>query len=621
MVGWRVMWLRFAKLYPIYLALYATSAIFSWQLRYDFQPHQASIDEFPRRLSTLLFVKSLVFLCSREWLRRHRHTSMQDMLHVVGTSLLNLAMLLSLFFLSGNTLTPGRSVLMIDATLSIVAVLGLRAVMRLWGRREFPLQKRHKPERTLVCGDEQTAARMLRMLTTIRSGLKVVGIFDDSGKPPQYLVGGVQLIGPPNSLEDAALHVRATTVLLPASLPSKQLREMVNRCHAAGLQLRMIPLVEELVEGRYKLAPRDITITDLLRREPNQLDLDSIRGYVTDRTVLVTGAAGSIGSELCRQLRALGPTRLILLDQSESGIFAMEQEFHHNPVAGVQLDYVIADICDEPTIQQVIGETRPDLIFHAAAYKHVPLMEQNPREAIRNNILGTKTVAEAAVAHGVERFVLISTDKAVRPSSLMGATKLMAERTIHALCSRNATEFLAVRFGNVLNSAGSVVPTFRAQIQAGGPITVTHPEMNRFFMTIPEAVQLVLQAGAIGQSGDVLILDMGEPVKIVDLAKDMILLSGLRYPEDIDIVFTGMRPGEKLSEELFYETENGSQRIHDKIFRCVPPATPHATLMSQVATLKKLLHAPPTELRGALNAAVDVWVHDFDQPQRQTRAA
>jgi FlaA1/EpsC-like NDP-sugar epimerase len=601
----------------VYTCLYAIVATLSWLLRYDFAPTESSIAAFPARLLSILAIKSLTFCIARDWMRRHRHTSLPDMLHVAGIAALNAFLLIAVGYVSDFALAPGRSVVIIDATISIMAVMGLRATLRLWSRHEFPLQRKSRAERTLVCATEKTAAHILRMLNTSKAPMHVVGIFDDCCPSPSYLVNGVPVLGEPHTMVSAARHFRASTVVVPASLPGKTLRQILSVCQEAKLSVRTIPLVDELVEGRYKLGPRDITISDLLRREPNQLDLESIQDYVTGNTVLVTGAAGSIGSELCRQLRNLSPTRLILLDQSESGIFGIEQEFHRNPVAGVELEFVIADICDEPTIHQVIGESRPQLIFHAAAYKHVPLMEQHPREAVRNNILGTRIVAEAALAHGVQRFVLISTDKAVRPSSLMGSTKLMAERCVHALSGRGKTEFLAVRFGNVLNSAGSVVPTFLAQIQAGGPITVTHPDMVRYFMTIPEAVQLVLQAGAIGQSGDVLILDMGEPVRIVDLARDMILLSGMRYPEDIDIAFTGMRPGEKLREELFYEIENGSQRIHDKIFRCVPPSTPYALLMSQVATLKKLLNAPAPELKSALVTAVNVWVNDYSQAEDQ----
>src|SRR5690606_14475772 len=304
--------------------------------------------------------------------------------------------------------------------------------------------------------------------------------------------------------------------------------------------------------------------SDLLRRDANDLDMASIRDYVSGRRVMVTGAAGSIASELCRQIRSFAPSALILLDQSEFGIFTMEQEFAQAEPDDVELQYVMADIVDEATVDRAMREHQPEIIFHAAAYKHVPLMEDNPQAAVLNNVLGTKTLVDLADRHGILRFVMISTDKAVRPTSVMGATKLLAEKYLQSVAATSGTTFCAVRFGNVLNSAGSVVPTFRKQIEAGGPITVTHPEMTRFFMTIPEAVQLVLQAGAIGHSGEVLILDMGEPVKIVDLAKDLILMSGLKYPDDIDIVFTGMRPGEKLYEELFYAHESGAKKVHDK---------------------------------------------------------
>ncbi|MCA9116995.1 MAG: polysaccharide biosynthesis protein, partial [Planctomycetaceae bacterium] len=271
------------------------------------------------------------------------------------------------------------------------------------------------------------------------------------------------------------------------------------------------------------------------------------------------------GSELCRQVLSFQPAELILLDQSENGMFRIQNELL--PIAGpVKLRCVIADVCDAETIGTSMRECQPDIVFHAAAYKHVPLMEENPRQAVNNNVIGTRTVADAAHECGVSRFVLISTDKAVRPSSVMGSTKLVAEKYLQARALDSDTSYITVRFGNVLNSDGSVVPTFRSQIEAGGPLTVTHEEMRRFFMTIPEAVQLVLQAGASGSSGDVLILDMGEPIRIMDLARDMILLSGLRYPEDIDIEISGIRPGEKLVEELLYSSEQTSRRIHEKIY-------------------------------------------------------
>ncbi len=292
------------------------------------------------------------------------------------------------------------------------------------------------------------------------------------------------------------------------------------------------------------------------------------------RCVLVTGAAGSIGSEVCRQILRFRPTKLVMVDQSEYRMFLMTQELESARQAGGSqpnddqpvIRYVIADVTEEKSLRRVMHEHSPQTVFHAAAYKHVPLMEDNIREAVRNNVFGTRNVIDRAVESGVERFVLISTDKAVRPSSVMGATKLVAERYVHLVAERSHMRCITVRFGNVLNSAGSVVPTFRRQIESGGPVTVTHRDIERYFMTIPEAVQLVLQAGAVGASGDLLVLEMGNPCRIVDLAKDMIALSGLQYPDDIEIVYTGLRPGEKLTEELFYESEECSNKVHEKIF-------------------------------------------------------
>jgi FlaA1/EpsC-like NDP-sugar epimerase len=336
----------------------------------------------------------------------------------------------------------------------------------------------------------------------------------------------------------------------------------------------------------------------------------SISGYITDKTVLVTGAAGSIGSECCRQIVDLKPKTLLLVDQSEFGMFQIEQELAARQLTDVQLVHVIADVNDQVTLGRVFGEYLPDLVFHAAAYKHVPLMEHNVQVAIRNNVLGTKSIVDLSDRFGVERFVMISTDKAVRPTSIMGSTKLVGEKYLQAIAAKSTTQFITVRFGNVLNSAGSVVPTFRRQILEGGPITVTHPDMTRFFMTIPEAVQLVLQAGAIGESGQVLILDMGEPVKIVDLAKDMISLSGLRYPEDIDIVFSGLRPGEKMYEELFYGNEKAAKKVHEKIFCAEREPIQSSAIKMHIHQLERASHGSLSEARDAIRSVVAEYVSE-----------
>ncbi|MCA9082222.1 MAG: polysaccharide biosynthesis protein, partial [Planctomycetaceae bacterium] len=452
---------------------------------------------------------------------------------------------------------------------SLLLLGGMRMAYRLVHEVLRPVLRGSQQDRTLIWDVGQASIGILRMLssgTGASSQFRLVGFAQDGAAEAHSLIGGRPVYSAALGWQAIADRSRAQHLLIPGGTPGRVVRQLLRDCVPVGIKVHVIPDVEGLIDGRYKLAIRDLTVNDLLRREPNQLDLDAIQHYVTGKRVLVTGGAGSIGSELCRQIFQLAPAELMLYDQSEFGMFTMEREFAQLEAHGIKLSFIVGDVLDEAALQQVMQEFRPELVFHAAAYKHVPLMEDNPQAAVLNNILGTKAVADAASRNNVERFVLISTDKAVRPTSVMGASKLIAEKYVQSLSKHSDTRFITVRFGNVLNSMGSVVPTFRAQIEAGGPVTVTHPEMERFFMTIPEAVQLVLQAGAIGDSGDILILDMGEPVKIVDLARDMIMLSGLKYPDDIDIVFTGLRPGEKLYEELFYKGEANARKVHEKIY-------------------------------------------------------
>ncbi len=445
----------------------------------------------------------------------------------------------------------------------------LRTTYRAYIELIRPRVVKRKKQRALIYGVEPTSLAILRMLQAtqpIENKYRAKGFIDPAPTTQQSLIGGLPVF--PADVDWATLRktTKARHLLIPGGTPGRVVRELLHQCAAHGMRAHVIPMVDDMIHGRFTLGVRDVTVNDLLRREPNQLDLAAIQDYITDRRVLVTGGAGSIGSELCRQIWDLRPRSLVVYDQSEFGVFTLEREFAGQLGTPENLRFVVADINDDAALERVFREEHPEVVFHAAAYKHVPLMEDNPQSAIVNNIFGTKAVADAAHRWNVERFVLISTDKAVRPSSVMGATKLIAERYVQSLSRSSDTSFMIVRFGNVLNSLGSVVPTFRRQIEAGGPITVTHPDMKRFFMTIPEAVQLVIQAGAIGPSGHVMILDMGDPVRIVDLARDLILLSGLRYPDDIEIVFSGIRPGEKLEEELFYPAEAGARPIHDKIF-------------------------------------------------------
>jgi FlaA1/EpsC-like NDP-sugar epimerase len=368
-------------------------------------------------------------------------------------------------------------------------------------------------------------------------------------------------------------HVAEVLIAMP-SASGATVREVVKAATAAGVQTRTLPAFSDIISGRLQPgALRDVEIQDLLRREPVKIDLNRIQDLVTERTVLVTGAGGSIGSELCRQVCALEPTRLVLLGHGENSIFSIQQElaghFPHIPLSAV-----IADVKNAAQMARAFEVYEPSTVFHAAAHKHVPLMEENLAEAVLNNVLGTRNVVEAAVVARVDHLVLVSTDKAVRPTSVMGATKRVAEQIVQSMAEEHQRNLVAVRFGNVLGSRGSVVPTFLQQIRAGGPVTVTHPEMKRYFMTIPEAVQLVLQAGAQGKGGEVFVLDMGEPVKIAELAADLIRLSGKEVGRDIEIRFSGTRPGEKLYEELFFSAEHALPTEHPKVLRAKNAALP-----------------------------------------------
>lgn len=605
---------------PVYTGLYAASLTIAFLLRFDLQLKPDVLSTLLAVMPYVLAIKTVVFLCGAEWRRYHRYTTMSDLAYILGLRTIG-SLLVFGFFLTGIApQSPPRTVLLIDLILTMLGIILLRATVR------FALEQtaRHKQQttrkRTLVYGADAAAVSILRALRASDSDHVIVAFLNPVPSAERTLIGGVPVFNFRNKLKRASTRFNAQHLFIPSSISGRVVRELIEMCQEAGIKAHVIPAINEIVDGRVKLSIRDVTISDLLRREPTRLDMDEIAKYITDKVVLVSGGAGSIGSELCRQILEFRPTKLVLVDQSEFGVFQVEQEFSAKSLEDVELVYAIADVNDQATLSRVFSEHQPDLVFHAAAYKHVPLMEENPQIAIRNNVLGTKSVVDLADRFGVERFVLISTDKAVRPTSVMGSTKLVAEKYLQAVAATSKTRFITVRFGNVLNSAGSVVPTFRRQIMAGGPLTVTHPEMTRFFMTIPEAVQLVLQAGAVGESGQVLILDMGEPVKIFDLARDMITLSGLRYPEDIDIVFTGLRPGEKMYEELFYGNEKHAQKVHSKIFCAQREPISLATLRSEIGRLDKAVQASRIEARKTLESVIANFVIETEAPVERRAA-
>ncbi|MBT6155608.1 MAG: polysaccharide biosynthesis protein [Planctomycetaceae bacterium] len=612
--------LRLAVAVPAYLLIYTLCYFSAYSLRFDFSIADEFFARFTATLPFVLALKLSIIFTTGEWRRAFRYASMGDVVNVfVGSAVAAALLYVSNFLFFIDAAIP-RSVILIDMVLTILSAGMVRISVRLLREQVLPSFSREQRKRTLIYRSNKEGIGILRTLQATGGDFQVVAFVDESPENGSSVIAGVPVYTSDVGWLRLAQKLRAQHILVPSTVPGGVMRELVSQCAQAGLKTHIIPTVPELVDGRYKVSVRDVTVSDLLRREPAELDFEAIRDYVSNKRVLVTGAAGSIGSELCRQIIDLKPASLVVVDQSEFGMFTIQQELEQR-CPDVPLHLAIADVANRPSMSRIFEAREPQLVFHAAAYKHVPLMEDNPVEAIRNNILGTKVLVDLSGDCNVERFVFISTDKAVRPSNVMGATKLVSEKYVQSGSRKCDTQYISVRFGNVLNSAGSVVPTFRQQIAAGGPITVTHPEMERFFMIIPEAVQLVLQAGAIGAAGDVLILEMGEPVKIVDLAKDMICLSGLSFPDDIDIEFSGIRPGEKLREELFYYAEEGTKKVHDKIF-CASREAPQTVQMdNDIRSLLEATTVSDLEAMRVLRETVERYVADDDTPNRLKSAA
>ncbi|WHY85205.1 nucleoside-diphosphate sugar epimerase/dehydratase [Neobacillus novalis] len=444
---------------------------------------------------------------------------------------------------------------------------GSRFCWRMY--RDSYLNKIGNKKRTLIVGAGSAGMMVARqLLKNNEADLLPVGFIDDDDKKHKLDILGLSVIGGINQIEAAvvALGIKNIVIAIP-SLSKKELNMIFQECAKTSAKTQILPMLEDLMTGKVSVKQfRDVQVEDLLGREQVELDINSIAENITNKVVLVTGAGGSIGSEICRQISKFNPSRLILLGHGENSIYSIEMELKETfKNTDIEFIPVIADLQDAKKMMLVMSTYLPDAVYHAAAHKHVPLMEANPEEAVKNNIIGTMNAAKAASWNGVETFVMISTDKAVNPTSVMGATKRLAEMIIQYMDSESETKFVVVRFGNVLGSRGSVIPLFKRQIESGGPVTVTHPNMVRYFMTIPEASRLVLQAGSLAKGGEIFILDMGDPVKIVDLAKNLIKLSGSSIDE-IGIEFTGMRPGEKLFEELLKEDEVHEEQIYPKIY-------------------------------------------------------
>ncbi|MDZ5470432.1 nucleoside-diphosphate sugar epimerase/dehydratase [Bacillus sp. 31A1R] len=457
--------------------------------------------------------------------------------------------------------------LMITWMINVLFISGSRLAWRLL--RDSLIKKYKNRKRTLIIGAGAAGTMIARqLLYNIKSELLPVAFIDDNSTKQKLDILGIPVYGGVKDIEKAVMDLNIENIIIAIpSLSKKDLNTIFEECVKTSAKTKIVPMLEDIVTGKVSVSQfRDVQVEDLLGREPNELDIESISEYITNKVVLVTGAGGSIGSEICRQVSKFNPKKLVLLGHGENSIYNIEMELRESfKNSKIQFITEIADIQDFNKLMILMKAYRPNVVYHAAAHKHVPLMEHNPEEAVKNNIIGTLNIAKVACVNSVERFVMISTDKAVNPTNVMGATKRLAEMMIQHMDKNSKTKFVAVRFGNVLGSRGSVLPLFKKQIEKGGPVTVTHPDMVRYFMTIPEASRLVIQAGALAKGGEIFVLDMGEPVKIVDLAKNLIRLSGNSLDE-IGIEFTGIRPGEKLYEELLMEEEVHEKQVYPKIY-------------------------------------------------------
>jgi FlaA1/EpsC-like NDP-sugar epimerase len=552
-----------------------------------------------------------------------RYAGIDELLNVVLASLVSSAAL-SLFYGAVSGQWP-MDAFFTFFSLSAIFVASSRIFYRLL-RRLKQIKKRLTLEdgkRAMIIGAGQAGAMVIAELKRHpEMGIKPVAVIDDDKVKYKTKLMGVTVHGTRNSIVEVVekLQIDEIIIAIP-SAPRCEIKEILKECKKTKCRLRTLPGIYELINGKVSIKQlRDVEIEDLLGREPIHTDMDKICGYIKGQTVLVTGAGGSIGSELCRQIARYNPRKLLMLDIYENGVYDLEQELVR---AHPELEYevLIASVRDRARLESIFCIYRPTVVFHAAAHKHVPLMEHNPGEAIKNNVFGTLNVAECADKYNTRRFVLISTDKAVNPTNIMGATKRIAEMIIQGINKVSATEYVAVRFGNVLGSNGSVIPLFKQQIAEGGPVTVTHPDINRFFMTIPEAVELVLQAGSMANGGEIFILDMGQPVRIDDLARDLIRLSGLEPDVDIKIEYTGLRPGEKLCEELMMEEEGLTSTRHKKIFIGKPSDIDIASMRRDLEKLKFLQSGSSEAIRDFIKTIVPTYIYPDISSSAEAAAA
>ena len=669
-----------------YVVILVASFWVAYEARFDFEVPAEFASERLRLLWPAVAIKFLGLVLLRQTGTMLRYFSIPDLFRVAAAMAIASAILIVPRFLGQVDYIFPRGVLLIDLLLSITALTAFRVILRVYQERVSGVGGQTL-EKIFIVGAGDTGAALAReFLAKPKRGFKPVAFLDDDRSKKGRLIHGLRVMGRPEEVPDAKYGAVQHVVLAMPSASQRRHRELSVFYVQKGFKVETVPAIEDLAAGRVKVSQiRPVEVEDLLGREAIDQDTEAVRGFVAGKVVMVTGAGGSIGSELCRQIAGFNPKRLLLVEQSEPALFLIEQEMNERGMGAI-CSPVVADILDSDRMNDVFGRFSPQVVFHAAAHKHVYLMERQPGEAIRNNTVGTRQLAKIAIEHRAEAFVLISTDKAVNPTNVMGASKRLAELHLQALharqqagkwskeqgagmesgnsgdggrstedggqktegrgqktevrghsvvgCSVSAekkpplisaqpkstvstesklTKLMAVRFGNVLGSSGSVVPIFRKQIAAGGPVTVTHPEVTRYFMTIPEAVGLVMQAAVMGKGGDIFVLDMGKPVKIVDLARQMIELSGFKVGDDVEIVFSGLKPGEKLFEELQHHDEQHLPTEHPRVMRFVSDSDPAAASAKAIDQLEPMIYtASPNRIKEQLREIVPEYTPYLD---------
>jgi FlaA1/EpsC-like NDP-sugar epimerase len=600
---------RLSVLAPLFAGVYYAA---------DWLASGGSIDKEPMQVlavtvAWVVGIKLAVFALLHLYRHWSRHVTVRELVAIINAAAASSAIIcLIIASLRAPASLHMSCILMIDFGGTILVVGGMRVALRITRERYGTQPPSTKVVRTFIVGVDASSEGLLQIIRQSPNlKYQVVGFLDCSAQRVGMRVDGIPVRGTLDEARELVhQHAVQEVLIVAGELSGRQVRQLVEECQAEHVAVTVLPSYEQLLTGTIGVQPRPVSIEDILRREPVEIDLEHVSQWIENRVVMVTGSAGSIGTEICRQLLQFKPSKLVLVDRSENGQFFLERELTSKSPS-CELEMCMADITDRRRMRSLLARQRPEIIFHAAAYKHVPLMESNPGEGVKNIVLATSELADLADEFQVESFVMISSDKAVHPTSIMGACKRTAELYLQAVAKNSSCRFVTVRFGNVLDSAGSVVPIFREQISRGGPVTVTDPAMQRFFMTIPEASQLVIQAAAIGQANEIFVLDMGAPVLIVDLATDMIRLSGLRLGTDIEIEFTGIRPGEKLFEELHCHGEQHLPTQHPKI---MVAAQEPIDVDAVVATVQRLT-AISEESREAISEELGKLIPGFYSPQ------